>query len=151
MDRNGDGQINNGRELFGSGTLLADGSRAANGFLAMRELDLNFDQRLDQGDAAFKDLRIWVDGNSDGRSDAGELKTLDELGITALNLQAQSGTVMDQGNLLGLVSSYESADGRSHDMADVWFAKASDSAGGANSVQALPQLVDLLSSPSDRL
>jgi hypothetical protein len=64
-----------------------------------------------------------VDGNHDGKTDAGELKSLEELGIASLDLNAAKGTGVDNGNLVGLVSSYTTTDGAKHDMADVWFAK----------------------------
>ena len=84
MDRNGDGIINNGRELFGSETLLKDGSKAANGFQALAELDANHDGKIDASDPAFSQLRVWQDANGDGYSQAGELHTLDELGIKSM-------------------------------------------------------------------
>jgi hypothetical protein len=62
-----------------------------------------------------------VDGDSDAITDAGELKSLADLNIASLDLQAQAGTTMDQGNLVGLVSSYRTTDGAQHAMADVWF------------------------------
>jgi hypothetical protein len=65
-----------------------------------------------------------VDGNSDGVSQPNELKSLDSLGITQLSLAASSSTATDNGNLIGLTSSYQTADGSSHQMADVWFATA---------------------------
>lgn len=37
-DRNSDGRINDGKELFGSETLLSDGTKAANGYAALAEL-----------------------------------------------------------------------------------------------------------------
>jgi hypothetical protein len=89
--------------------------------------DSNHDGKLSQADAAWNQLRVWVDADSDGSTDAGELLTLDQLGIVDLDLNAQRGTEMDNGNLLGLVSSYTTQDGQTHDMADVWFAKAQQS------------------------
>src|SRR5207244_232766 len=75
-DINGDGQINDGRELFGAGTLLANGQRAGNGYNAMAALDTNHDHKLTAADAAFKELKVWVDGNHDGKVNAGEMKAL---------------------------------------------------------------------------
>ena len=123
MDRNHDGIINNGSELFGMGTILANGKHAKDGFVAMAEQDSNHDGKLDLHDANFKDLRVWVDANHDGKTDAGELKTLEELGIASLDLHAAKGTGTDHGNLIGLVSSFTTTDGKNHDLADVWFAK----------------------------
>ncbi|HEY0821194.1 MAG TPA: heme utilization protein, partial [Rhizobacter sp.] len=123
LDRNGDGQINDGSELFGTGTRGADGRRAGNGFEAMRFEDSNGDGRLSAADERFGELKVWVDANQDGRADAGELQGLAELGIVSLNLDAVAGTTVDNGNLLGLVSSYTTGDGTQHDLVDVWLAK----------------------------
>ena len=121
MDRNHDGTINGGTELFGVGTNLANGQKASNGYQALAELDTNHDGQISAADANFNELMVWVDQNADGVSEAGELHSLASLGITQLDLHATSSTAMDHGNLLGLVSSYTTADGASHDMADVWF------------------------------
>jgi hypothetical protein len=123
MDRNGDGQINDGKELFGSGTRLADGSRAADGYAAMAAEDSNKDGKLDASDANFGKLQVWVDADKDGFTDAGELKGLADLGIVSLDLNAAKGSEIDNGNLLGLTSSYTKSDGTKGEMADVWFAK----------------------------
>jgi hypothetical protein len=59
--------------------------------------------------------------NGDGITLAGEIKTLAELGITALSLTTERTSVVDNGNLIGLMGSYTMADGRTHTMGDVWF------------------------------
>ena len=102
MDRNGDGRINDGSELFGTGTLDAQGRHVGNGYAAMALEDSNHDGLLSSADAGWKELRVWVDANRDGVTDAGELKSLDSLGIASLDLKAMAGTEVDQGNLLGL-------------------------------------------------
>jgi len=71
-DINGDGKINNGGELFGSGTVLANGSKAKDGYEAMRALDSNSDGVLNSADAAFSQLGVWLDANGNGIADAGE-------------------------------------------------------------------------------
>ena len=139
MDRNHDGTINNGSELFGTGTTLANGQRAGDGYAAMADLDSNHDGVLNAGDVEFKDLRIWVDADSDGQTDARELLGLSDYGIVSLDLNATAGTEMDHGNLLGLTSSYTTADGQSHDMADVWFSQTAAQA---------PSVDELLTAPS---
>jgi hypothetical protein len=123
MDRNHDGIINNGNELFGMGTILANGKHAKDGFAALAEQDTNHDGRIDKHDANWKEMKVWVDANHDGKTDAGELKTLEELGIASLNLAAQKSDATDNGNLIGLISSYTTTDGKEHQMADVWFTK----------------------------
>jgi len=57
----------------------------SNGYEKLSLRDTNHDGML-SGDE-LKGLAVWVDANSDGKVDAGELKSLDELGITELNLR----------------------------------------------------------------
>ena len=86
-DLNGNGRIDNGTELFGDRTLKADGSFAANGFEALAELDSNGDGIIDSRDEAFGSLRVWMDSNRDGISQADELFTLQELNIRNILLK----------------------------------------------------------------
>ena len=72
-------------------------------------------------DAAFGQLQVWTDDNADGVSQEAELHTLDSLGITQLDLAAEKNLSQDNGNIIGLTSSYQTSDGSSHQMADVWF------------------------------
>jgi hypothetical protein len=123
MDRNGDGVINDGKELFGSGTRLADGTRAADGFVAMAAEDSNKDGKLDANDANWSKLQVWVDADKDGITDAGELKSLVDMGITSFDLSSTKGTELNNGNFVGLVSKFTKDDGSTHQLADVWFAK----------------------------
>jgi hypothetical protein len=120
LDRNHDGRINSGRELFGSSTLMADGSEARNGFEALKALDTNHDGVIDAGDVQFKDLLVWTDANQDGVSQATEMHALSDLGIVQLSVDAQATSVMDQGNWIGLESNFTAADGQLHALVDVW-------------------------------
>lgn len=91
LDRNGNGTIDSGAELFGNATPLLDGARALNGYLALAELDSAIlggdeDGFLGPADPAFGSLRIWTDRNHDGISQPGELKSLDEVGIRRVGL-----------------------------------------------------------------
>lgn len=122
LDRNGDGIINNGGELFGDSTLLADGSRAAHGYAALAELDSNGDGKVDAADEQFADLRVWRDLNSDGISTASELFTLEELGIASLDTAYKNThTGLAGGNTLVQQGSFTKADGSSGQMGDVNF------------------------------
>lgn len=92
LDRNGNGAIDDGSELFGDATPLADGTRAANGYLALAELDSwhfggNGDGQIDAEDAAFSLLRLWTDRDHSGTSRPEELQTLDQAGIRRIGLQ----------------------------------------------------------------
>jgi hypothetical protein len=128
-DLDGDGVVDSGAELFGSATTLADGSKADNGFDALAALDSNSDGRIDAQDKAFAELKVWVDADADGVTDAGELKTLAQAGVVSIGLNAQTdGARRDQGNIIGLVSGFERADGSQGEAADVWFQVSSSEA-----------------------
>ena len=120
-DLNGDGVINNGRELFGTATELSPGVTAVDGFAALRTLDSNGDGSITSADTAFSELAVWKDVDGNGLTGAGELVSLSEAGVAALHLDATVSTATDNGNLLGLVSSYETTAGTQRDLVDVWF------------------------------
>jgi hypothetical protein len=151
LDRNHDGSISDGSELFGTATQLANGSKAPNGYAALRESDSNGDGIISSQDSIYADLRVWVDANSDGISQAGELKTLASAGVASIGLQEQVNLSKDNGNLIGLTSTYQTTDGSTRAAADVWFVvdKASsagvavtlvDSAIAALNVTAVPKV-----------
>ena len=52
LDRNGDGTINDGGELFGT--------ESGNGFKDLAEFDTDGNQWIDENDAVFDKLRIWM-------------------------------------------------------------------------------------------
>jgi hypothetical protein len=126
LDRNNDGTIDDGSELFGDSTMLSNGEKAKDGYEALRELDINNDNLITKDDAEWDNLKVWVDKNSDGISQTGEMDTLDSLGIAKLNVIADITSINDHGNRIGLVSSYSTVNGDSHEMADVWFAAEND-------------------------
>ncbi|MBX7082406.1 MAG: hypothetical protein K1X88_24585 [Nannocystaceae bacterium] len=95
LDRDDSGAIEGGHELFGSATVLGDGSRARHGFAALAELDRNRDGRVDAADPEFARLRLWGDLDGDRRSAADELVPLSQAGIVALPLGFDSNTVCD--------------------------------------------------------
>lgn len=73
LDRDANGSIDGGAELFGSAVALATGARAKHGFEALAELDENLDGRIDALDARFGELSVWADVDADRSSDRGEL------------------------------------------------------------------------------
>ena len=105
LDKNGNGQIDNGSELFGIDTVLSNGQKAANGFAALADLDANHDGVFNAGDTTYSQVRVWQDANQDGLSQAGELKTLAALGITGINLNALAANqALAGGNTLDLTA-----------------------------------------------
>lgn len=123
LDLNGNGKIDNGGELFGSETLLANGSKAANGFEALKALDSNGDHQINTDDAAFASLKIWIDADGDGHSQASELLSLPAAGVTSIVTTYSNSTIVDaQGNAHRQLGTYTRADGSQAAAEDVWFA-----------------------------
>jgi hypothetical protein len=87
LDRNGNGSIDDGSELFGSMTLLEDGRRAVNGFEALRALDADGDGFITERDPAFAELVLWSDRDGDRRTGEGELAPLAQAGIVSIDLR----------------------------------------------------------------
>lgn len=85
LDRNANGTIDDGSELFGSMTRLPDGARALNGFLALAPLDSDGDGWITPRDPSFAELALWRDHDQDRVSSAGELSPVAE-SVIALSL-----------------------------------------------------------------
>ena len=98
-DKNGDGIINGGNELFGDRTLMKDGKTlASSGFAALAEYDDNKDGKIDSNDVIYALLRIWQDSDGDGIASAGELRRLVDLGIVSIGLSYSNIGVTDSAN-----------------------------------------------------
>jgi hypothetical protein len=87
LDRNGNGIIDSGAELFGNLTPKRDGTMAANGFEALLDLDGGVgvsDGRMSVDDPFYSQLRLWIDRNHNGYSEVDELTTPAESGLTTI-------------------------------------------------------------------
>src|SRR5574338_113817 len=112
LDRDGNGLIDDGSELFGDATPLAAGGVAADGLAALADLDGNADGKIDARDSNFSQLRIWRDLNQDGISQSDELSALGEQGITAINLtRTAHSQTLGNGNQIADQASFERSDG----------------------------------------
>jgi hypothetical protein len=91
LDRNGNGIIDSGVELFSHASPQV-WSASPNGFLALAMFDdpLNGgdgDEKINSGDKIFSSLRLWIDSDHDAVTDPGELVALPEAGLMELELK----------------------------------------------------------------
>jgi hypothetical protein len=84
LDRNANGRIDDGSELFGTATPGADAGCVPNGFNALVQVDDNRDGQIDSADPVYTALRLWTDRNHNGLSEADELATLPEAGVNVI-------------------------------------------------------------------
>lgn len=137
LDRDGDGLVTSGEELFGIDTPMPGGGKGADGFAAMAPLDTNMDGSVDAADApldawqvaqdldddglalptelggaSFAELKLWRDENLNGFSEPFELQRLSDAGIVRINVDAAPDVrTLAGGNRLLFSSAFERADG----------------------------------------
>jgi hypothetical protein len=165
LDRNGNGVIDNGSELFGNGTPLYDANGnitgyAADGQTALAAQDTNHDGVINNLDANFARLQVWQDLNQDGICQPDELQTLTQSGITSINagMTAASQTmqllpdgnytdqILSNGNQIAATGTYTLTDGTTHATADLNLALDPTTATFADTIpltaaaQALPDM-----------
>lgn len=101
LDRNGNGRIDSGLEIFGDACEQSAGQTRRNGFLALAVFDTpaeggNSDGKITRRDAVFKRLRLWQDRNKNGISEAEELSRLPALDVVAIFLDYQESLRTDR-------------------------------------------------------
>lgn len=126
LDRNFDGRIEDGRELFGSYTTQPP-SEERNGFLALAMFDEeqfggNGDGLITEDDAVFAFLTLWSDKNHDGLSQPSELSRPSELGVRAFHLEYVTSRAVDRfGNQFRYRSRVEFEGGLVRPAVDLFF------------------------------
>ena len=92
LDLNGNGKVDGGRELFGTGTLLPSGEKAGNGFEALAIYDRRSyggdgDGQITPRDRIWYFLELWIDRKHNGISAPRELKPLWSSGVQSIDLR----------------------------------------------------------------
>lgn len=133
FDRNGNGRIDNGTELFGPYTPThPDGDlrrTAPNGFEALRFLEspsygalTPSDGIIDARDPMFQRLLLWTDRNHNGISEPDELQSLADAGVVAIDTDYKVIGRRDRfGNEFRQMGRLTWADGEAAHVYDVWF------------------------------
>jgi hypothetical protein len=110
LDRNGNGRIDDGRELFG------DQNGDANGYQALARYDDNGDGRIDAGDAVFSRLRLFRIGD-DGSQ---QLQGLQSAGVSAIGLDySETQRALNRYDTIAQQGSFERSDGSRGESGDL--------------------------------
>lgn len=117
IDLNSDGQISQAKEL--SLALWTDDPNDTDMEALATVFDSNHDGVFDQRDQRFAEFRVWQDSDGDAVADAGELKTLANAGLSAINLTINKTDWAAGGNRIFGFSSYSKVDGSTAWVADV--------------------------------
>jgi hypothetical protein len=112
LDRDGDGQITSGKELFG------DQHGSTDGYSELRKFDENADGVIDKNDAVYQTLTMWKDVNHDGVSQKEELLSLEKAGVESINLSATQSDDKVFNNDLKLKSTFTRTDTAAKALAD---------------------------------
>ena len=143
IDKNNNGKIDNGTEMFGNN----NSSGISNGFQALFDYDTNHDGKINYYDADFSKLKIWRDSNSNGITDSGELFTLHQAGIRSISTGYTEIDQQDtQGNYHQQAGSFTRWNGTKGSVEDVWFqvdeSKTQDlhAVALSNEIKSLPEL-----------
>ena len=124
LDKNGDGVINDGNELFGDRYRLANGKLARFGFEALMEQDTNGDKVIDDKDANYSRLQVWQDANQNGISEKEELRSLSQAGIAAIQLNYQKSQLGGHEEVIfGNSAKFIKANGETGDATEYWVKK----------------------------
>ena len=104
------------------GRQVTDGSAMIPTFAALAKYDSNGDGTLTAAEAASAGIKIWVDASADGIDQAGEVESLSQAGIAAINLNDATTGSYDHGNVIAADASVTFSNGTTGDVADAWLA-----------------------------
>ena len=148
IDRNNDGKITDASEL----SFASENKNAKNDLEALTSLDNNGDRVLNKDDVRFGELKVWIDGNGNGTTEEGELKTLTELGITEISLVGRNidGTAKIGDNVVISTATFTRANGSTGTLGNVALAYkpgTDGTRGSSSAVNRLPfsQPIDAIS------
>ena len=114
LDRNDNGRIDDGRELFG------DQNGAANGFAELGKYDDNGDGRIDLQDAVFERLRL-LRFDAEGHQHS---QSLSQAGVAAIELGARDVKIaLGAYDEIAQLGRFQFSDGRSGEAADLLLAR----------------------------
>jgi hypothetical protein len=106
LDRNRNGVVDDGSELFGDGTPLFEGGTAPNGFVGLAQYDQpllggNDDGVISNADAVWQELAVWMDTNADGIATKSEMRRPEAFGLTSFGIIPRARRYIDDaGNSL---------------------------------------------------
>jgi len=114
-DYNHDHQVTQADELS-----LKDFSEEATTDLeGLRAFDSNENGMFDGGDDEWTSFGVWQDKDGDGVTGESEFSSLDELGITSINLESDQDYHEANGNIVYGTTTYTTEDGTTHTASDV--------------------------------
>lgn len=151
LDRDHSGRIESGAEI----SFVQDLAGAKTDLEGLAAYDSNGDSLFDANDQRFGEFLVWQDADSDGVSDAGELKSLAEAGIAGIDLtiDKQTPAAGDRVLVYG-TSTFTRTDGTTGTVGDValtWEDGEGSAAGDGASLPLLPASSGSLAIPDDQL
>jgi len=114
LDRNGNGVIDSGQELFG------DQHGSQHGFAELAKFDANLDGIIDAADPVYTQLLLFGDLNDDGSARPDEVAGLRSAGISAIDLRyEQTLQFLTGGNRISESARFVRNDGSTGQAADI--------------------------------
>ncbi len=125
IDKNNNGIIDNGSELFGNKSISDSAfsytnSSLNNGFETLKSYDSNNDGIIDSQDAEFDKLLLWQDKNGNAITDNGELIKLSDK-VSSIDLNYTNTDINNNSNTIRQTSTATLNDGTKVKADDIWF------------------------------